>query len=183
MAKHRRQRSSRPREVQAPRVIDYNDAPPWDMRGVQARYQALRARLGGVEGFAPEPLRIADKRGGGWVYNIMDSVTDGVQLGDAACIELAVCYLEADGMASGSGYRRARMARALCHAALAPEQCRRLRTLFLEQLRHGRMHQEYREYIRLFRHIGVAPHRGEIAALGGPGAADYVRRAVERLLA
>lgn len=183
MTRRRNHPRTEPIRPQPPsRRMDYNPSARWGVADVQDRYRALHRQLGGVDGFAPEPRCWTNAAGLTWVYNIMESVTDGVQLGDAACIELAVGYLEADLMHSGTGYLRERIARALRHAPLGDQQRERLRRLFVGQLRDGRMHKEYREYIRLFRRIGLGPYRAEIAVLAGTGQPDYVRRAAVRLL-
>jgi hypothetical protein len=117
-----------------------------------------------------------------WIYNIMDAVTDGVQLGDGACIQLSIDYIEDNVMGSTTGYIRERMARALRRVELKEYQKRQLAKIFLEQLRHQCLHKEFKEYSRLFKRIGVEPYRKEIEKYAS-AQKQYIRRAAQRLLA
>jgi hypothetical protein len=161
--------------------IDYNADGRWSVAAVQARYRQLSNSLGGMAGFEPEPRTYTNPRGMTWVYNIMDSVVDGAQLGDKACIELCVEYIEANIMAPTTGYIRERMARSLCRVELTPRQKQRLAAVFVGQLEKQQLRKEFREYTRLFRKIGVESYRAEIERLASSDQA-YIRRAVARLL-
>ncbi|ESQ16763.1 MAG TPA: hypothetical protein DDY14_17360 [Chromatiaceae bacterium] len=162
------------------RRIDYNPAGRWSADSVRTRYLNLRQQLGGVQGFELQP-RTHTQRGRTWIYSIMDSVAEGIRLGDPACIELAVAYIEADVMISGSGYTRERLARGLCHVPLTQMQKRRLAETFLRQLRQGTLRKEFKEYIRLFKTIGITEDREQIKACAGSHKA-YIQRAARRLL-
>jgi hypothetical protein len=178
---NRKAQSTPGRERSASR-IDYNPAGKWSVASVTARYAALRVQLGGTSDFALQPRVYTNPGGMTWIYNIMEGVADGVQRGDQACIELAIGYIEDNIMASYTGYIRERMARSLRRAPLSKSQQTRLANVFLSQLISGNLHKEYREYIRLFRTMGVADFRTTIEKQRASAKA-YIRRAAERLLA
>ena len=163
-------------------MVNYNAEGKWSVDSVRARYRDLKYRFGGSDDFVLEPRTYANPVGITWVYNIMDTVADGVRIGDAACIELSIDYLKDNVMGSTTGYIRERMARALKQAELTNGQKQRLSEIFMTQLRHRRILMEFREYSRLFRRIGIEPYREEIESLRNAREA-YIQRAVERLLA
>ena len=162
--------------------IDYNSKDKWSIAAVVSRYSHLRTRLGGVSGFEWTPRTYTNSGGITWVYNIMESVVDGVRLGDQACVEISVEYIADNVMGSGTGYIRERMARSLRHADLSKSQKTRLTNVFLSQLARGDLHKEFKEYIRLFRAIGVGDHRSSIENYSTSKKA-YISRAAKRLLA
>tara|TARA_Y100000589_G_scaffold321902_1_gene353995 strand:+ start:1210 stop:1704 length:495 start_codon:yes stop_codon:yes gene_type:complete len=162
--------------------FNYNSSGNWSVDSVQERYRNLSLQLGGVAGFYPEPRKYTNQRGASWTYNVMESVVDGVQLGDCACIELSIEYIADSPMGSNTGYIRERMARALRHAELSDKQKARLAFIFINMLKTGKLYKEYREYIRLFKCIGINPYRPELCGLANSNKL-YVRRAVEKLLA
>ena len=161
--------------------INYNHHGKWSVDAVKQRYANLRIVLGGAEGFELEPRIYTNKGGMTWVYNIMDAVVDGVRLGDHACVELAIDYIEDNLMDSTTGYIRERMARALRRAELTEHQKKQLATTFLKQLEQATLHKEFKKYCRLFKTIGVAPYRARIEKCAR-SEKQYIRRAVQRLL-
>ena len=161
--------------------ISYNQEGKWSVEAAKQRHIELRLRLGGMDGFVLEPRTYTNHRGITWIYNIMDSVADGVQLGDNACIEMAIDYIQADVMGSSTGYIRERMARALRHVQLTEQQKARLAEIFLRQMKQQCLHQEFREYIRLFKTIGVDPYRMRIEGYA-KSHKQFIQRAARRLL-
>jgi hypothetical protein len=165
-----------------PMRIDYNSEGKWSVTAVESRYTRLRTKLGNVTDFELKPRAYTNSRGMTWLYNIMESAVEGVRRGDPACIELSVEYIEDNVMGSYTGYIRERLARSLRHAELSNSQRTRLINVFLSQLARGYLHQEFREYSRLFKSLGIDDHRSNIGhALTSEQA--YIRRAAERLLA
>ena len=162
-------------------IFSYNPAGKWSLESVQAEYRELARRFAVADGFELAPRTYSNSHGT-WIDSIMESVADGVRLGDGPSVELAVRYIEDDTWDSRSGYIRERMARALRHVALSDAQQARLARNFVDRLYYRRVRQEFREYIRLFRVIGVAPYRQELERLLTAKEA-YIRRAVARLLA
>jgi hypothetical protein len=80
-------------------------------------------------------------------------IADGVRAGDAACVELAVRYIELRYIGSYSGHLRSLLSRSLKHASLTDEQKTRLHAHFSDLvIREERTH-EFREYLRLWRTI------------------------------
>ncbi len=162
--------------------IDYNPKGKWSVKSVQLRYRELSLKVGGVGGYYPEPRRYTNQRGASWTYNIMESIVDGVQLGDKACVQLSIEYIRDNEMSSTTGYIRERMSRALRHAELTNDQKKELAKIFLGMLNTGEIFKEFKEYSRLFKRIGVTPYIKEIE-LYKNSSKQYIRRAAERLLA
>jgi hypothetical protein len=161
--------------------INYNHHEKWSVEAVKQRYSELRILLGGVEGFEPNPRQYTNKGGITWIYNIMDAIADGVQLGDNACIQLSIDYIQDNIMGSSTGYIRERIARALRHAELKEHQKKQLAEAFLHQLDHQNLHKEFKEYSRLFKTIGIEPYRKEIEKYS-TSKKQYIQRAVKKLL-
>lgn len=90
-----------------------------------------------------EPRTHTNSNGMTWIYNIMESVADGVKNGEPACVELSVQYIEDNVMGSTTGYIRERMARRLRRANLNERQKARLSFVFMQQLRHEKLLKEY----------------------------------------
>jgi hypothetical protein len=162
--------------------IDYNSEGKWSLESVQEKYAELRTLLGGAEGFILEPRTYTNPKGAKWTYNVMDAVADGIQLEDNACIELAVEYINDNVMDSTTGYIRERIARSLRHASLTEGQKQRLAEAFLKQLEHQDLHKEFKEYIRLFKTIGIEPYRKEIEKHLN-SKKEFIQRAASKLLA
>jgi hypothetical protein len=80
-------------------------------------------------------------------------VADGARANDPSCIELAVRYIELRYIGSYSGFIRARLARALKHAALSEDQRTRLNSHFCSLLLRKDWSGEFAEYFRLWRRI------------------------------
>ena len=162
--------------------IDYNPEGKWSVESVKTRYRELSLSLGGVAGFQPEPRKHTNQRGASWTYNIMESVVDGIRLGDMACIQLSIEYIHDGEMGSTTGYIRERMARALRNASLTKNQKAELAKIFLGMLESDKIYKEFKEYTRLFKRIGVAHYAEEIERFKKSNK-QYIRRAAERLLA
>lgn len=161
--------------------INYNPQGKWSVEAVKQRYSELRILLGGAGGFELNPRTYTNKGGFTWIYNIMDAVTDGVQLGDNACIQLSIDYIKDNVMGSTTGYIRERMARALRHVELSENQKKQLARVFLQQLEHQNLHKEFKEYSRLFKKIGVEQYRNEIEKYTS-SKKQYIQRAAQRIL-
>lgn len=163
--------------------INYNGEGKWSAESVIGRYRKLSLDVGGVGGFEPEPRTYVNYNGAKWIYNIMDSVVDGVQLGDKACIELSIDYINDCPMDPTTGYIRERMARSLKQSELLSiEQEKRLANIFICQLERGKIYKEFREYGKLFKKIGIEDYRNRIEVLQ-QSKKDYVSRAASKLLA
>jgi hypothetical protein len=80
-------------------------------------------------------------------------VADGARANDAACVELAVRYIELRHIGSYSGYIRSRLARALKHAVLSEGQRARLHSHFRSLCIRREWSGEFTEYLRLWRRI------------------------------
>lgn len=132
------------------------------------------ARLGGDFALAtPAPVEIRSPHRlpeqEGWLHyrQTVHRLADGVRGGDAACVELAIRYIELRHIGSYAGYLRERLARALKHAPLDEAQRRRLHGHFATLCLRGEHTHEFGEYVRLWRRIASAGERtAVVAALG-----------------
>ena len=153
-------------------MINYNPEGKWSVESVQNRYRKLSLEVGGVGGYQPEPNVYTNPGGTTWIYNIMESVVDGIQLGDMACVQLSIEYIQDNIMGPTTGYIRERMARALRNSELTNDQKKQLANIFLNMLHSGQLLKEFREYCRLFKVIGVDPYQNDIeqfrASIGTP---------------
>ena len=163
-------------------IINYNPEGKWSTESVKKRYWEQSVSLGGVSGFEPTPKTYTNFNGCTWVYNVMESVIDGVQLGDFTCVQLCIDYINDDVKAPTTGYTKERMARALRHASLSDKQKKELSEIFIKQLESGKIYKEYREYIRLFKIIGVTPYKEKIQKCI-KGQQEFIKRAASKLLA
>jgi hypothetical protein len=163
------------------KVTDANTGGNWSVDAVTAKYSRLRSSLGGASGFSLEPVTHTNAEGMIWVCHIMDKVNEGIKSGDAPCVELAVEYIKDNVMGSSTGYIRGRLARSLKQAQLSDNQKHRLAETFLGQLEGQMIYQEFKEYIRLFKTIGVDPYRSRIESLLDDDKA-FIRRAAVKLL-
>ena len=109
---------------------DYNPEGNWSLASVQKKYIELRNLLGSEDRFELVPKTYTNSGGITWIYNIMDTVADGVKLNDKACIELSIGYIEDNIMGTYTGYIRESMARSLKNATLTDLQKNRLIKVF-----------------------------------------------------
>lgn len=92
-------------------------------------------------------------------------IADGVRASDAACIELAVRYIELRYIGSYSGYVRARLARGLKTVTLSADQKERLNRVFISMVERGDYTDEFGSYLKLWRRIASPQALPFIAAL------------------
>ncbi|QEG26597.1 hypothetical protein GobsT_13400 [Gemmata obscuriglobus] len=133
---------------------DYNGAGRWSRAAILARYGELARRLR-IE--APADLRPLEVTAAGerWIYPVMMRVIEGIERGDAACVELGIAFIEEDSPFPFGRVLKSNTARALRRAALTPEQQERIRRRVVAMLVAGNTPREYREYAKLVRRIGV----------------------------
>ena len=77
-------------------------------------------------------------------------LADGVEVGDNACIEQCIRYLELRYIGSYSGFIRARFARKLKSAKIAEAQKERLNKLFLNIVINRDYTEEFNAYVKLW---------------------------------
>lgn len=135
-------------------IIDFNGFGRWSRQDIQERY-ALYARRFKVSA----PLELMpqehDERGRHWIYPVMFEVIKGIEMGDAACIEIGVeCIIENQWVKFGK-IIKANTARALRRSTLTEEQSERLRKHIVSMLVEEHIPGHYRSYARLLRKIGV----------------------------
>ncbi len=148
-----------------------------DYHGVPAGWRAeeIAATHAGLSGTFPitaielgrwsAPAWMPDREA--WLRHmaILNRVAEGVRAGDAACVELAIRYIELQHIGSYSGYRRAKLARSLKHAAMTEPQRSRLNALFLRHVRDRDYTIEVRDYWPVWHRIVDTPTADAIAAL------------------
>jgi len=162
--------------------INYNHQGKWSINNVIKKYKSLCELVKCIDGFELIPDTFTTPNGEiTWTYNIMNSVVEGIILGDKACIQLAVDYIEDNIMSPTTGYLRERMARSLRHVDLTPYQKESLAKTFLNQLSTQSINKEFKEYIRLFKTIGINPYKKDIE-IYTQSDKEYIRRAAEKLL-
>jgi hypothetical protein len=158
---------------------DYNGSGNWSAAAIQERYlrhaKSMRQKklrdLTATEHFEGSAR---------WVYPVMDKVIDGIEAGDAACIELGVEFIECAGKQPFGRALQGNTARALRRAKLSLAQINRLRARILALLVKGQVPREFREYAKLLRRIGAGPGWGQaVAGVDRPN--PYVMRYVQYL--
>ena len=135
-------------------IIDYNGTGEWTRDAILDRY----ARY--IEAFdvpCPRILKAkeheeSDRR---WIYPVMHAVIDGIEAGDAACIQIGIEFIETDQRFPFGRILKSQTARALRRAAISPEQQTRIRKRVIGMLTAGNTPREYREYAKLLRKIGL----------------------------
>ena len=163
-------------------LINYNHQDKWSIDNVKKRYTRLCQLVQCTERFELIPDTYTTPNGAcTWIYNIMSSVVDGIQVGDKACIQLAIDYIEDNIMCSTTGYIRERMARSLRQVELTEYQKDSLAKTFLNQLDKQHLTKEFKEYIRLFKTIGIEPYVKDIEIFTQSNK-EYIRRAARKLL-
>lgn len=90
-----------------------------------------------------------------FVYPVMDAVIDGIERGDAACIELGVEFVESDHKLPFGRLLHSNAARSLRRATLTLEQAARLRSRILGMLVAGHVPHEFKQYAKLLRRVGL----------------------------
>ena len=80
-------------------------------------------------------------------------IVDGVRAHDAACIELAIRFIELRYIGSYSGFVRARMANTLKHEVLSSDQKKRLNRVFMSIVHNKDYTEEFNSYAKLWRRI------------------------------
>ena len=133
---------------------DYNGIGEWSVLSVQSRYRDYCNALQVSDPHLPEPM-VHREGHVVWIYPIMDSVIQGIQSGDAACIALGVDFVEEDDHFSFGKILKSNAARALRRAHLTESQMARLREHIVTMLVSGIIPHEMREYAKLLRVIGV----------------------------
>ena len=83
----------------------------------------------------------------------LNQICAGVALGDKACIELAIRYIELNYFGSYSGYFRGRFARLLKNQPLSDSQIMRLVLHIRELTKNKQFYLESREYAKLLKRI------------------------------
>jgi len=151
----------------------------WAAMGLARQLEALGGTfdLGYSTADPPPPGISADR-------SMWYRLSDGVRADDAACIEVAVRFIEDRFISSYSGFTRARLARALKHVRLSQMQRERLSAHFLALLESGDKSDEFTEYLRLWPRVISPKHRGRAhwrAESIAPSSPAFARRVIAAL--
>jgi hypothetical protein len=135
-------------------IYDYNGTGRWSLEAILGRYKEHVRRYR-----VPAPLDLTPfehtDAGGRRIYPVMFKVIEGIQAGDAACIELGVELIESDQRMPFGMILKSNAARALRRTRLTREQEGRVRERVFGMLLAGHVPREYREYAKLLRKIGA----------------------------
>jgi hypothetical protein len=123
---------------------DYNRTGQWSALSVQSRYRDYCHTLQVDDLHLPTPK---EHREGHvvWIYPIMESVIQGIERGDAACIALGVDFVEEDDLFAFGKTLKSNAARSLRRARLTEGQKARLREHIVTMLVSGLIPHEMRE--------------------------------------
>ena len=135
-------------------VHDYNGTGKWSAQEIVNRYLHYCSELG-IQ--SSEKIRPGETVQGHvkWIYPVMDEIIEGIRAGDAACAAIGIEFIEEDQSFSFGMSLKSATARALRRATFSRPQILRLRRRFAEMLVRGYVPQEFKEYARLFRKIGL----------------------------
>ena len=134
--------------------MDYNGTGKWSASQILDRY-ARYAALHGLDGNALQQAEAhaeGDKR---WLFPLMLRVIPLAEKGDPAALELALEMIEEDDFFCLGMVTKSNCARALRRAELTPAQQDRVRRRIVAMLLAGWVPQEFREYKRLLRKVGL----------------------------
>ena len=126
----------------------------WTVVSVQLRYLDYCRELGVESPKLPQPQK-HDEDDAHWLFPVMRLVITGIKKGDKACIALGVDFIEEMNHFAFERILKSNTARALREAQLSSEQVQRLRKRIVDMLVAGVVPQEFHEYARLLRRIGV----------------------------
>jgi hypothetical protein len=142
-------------------IRDYNGTGRWSRAGILDRYDAYCRELEFNPVARPSP-REHQENDVRWVYPVMDSVIEGIEAGDRACIALGVDFIEEDQSFPFGRILKANTARALRRAKLDDKQIARVRKRVVDMLVNGNVPREFRQYAKLLRHVGIGEGLPEI---------------------
>lgn len=128
----------------------------WSKPEVLAAHRTLRGSFSIETPEATEPgapAWLPDRRNWLQYRATLYLIAEGARANDAACIELAVRYIELRYIGSYSGFIRARLARGLKNSALTDQQKERLNRVFLCMVEHRDYTEEFNEYVKLWQRI------------------------------
>jgi hypothetical protein len=146
----------------------YHGVPEgWHAREILEEHRRLGGAfdLGGPEACEPgAPSWMPDRYEWLQYRQAMYRVADGLLVDDAACVELAVRFIELRYIGSYSGFIRSLLSRRLKHCALTQDQRQRLHAHFSALAIGEDRCDEFRDYIRLWRRFISPEQTQELAA-------------------
>ena len=98
-------------------------------------------------------------------HETLQRVVDGARANDAACVELAVRYIEQRHIVSGSGYNRTRLVQSLKNADLLDQQKEHLNRHFISIVEHRDFTKGFRYDLRLWVRIASPTSINMLSAL------------------
>lgn len=135
-------------------VIDFNGTGRWSQQALLERYGIYAQQLKVSQPLDLSP-QISEEPVKAWIYPVMFEVVKGIELGDGACIEIGVEFIEEDERFRFGRSIKSDTARALRRAVLTSEQIERIRRRVAHMLIAEHVPREYREYAKLLRKVGI----------------------------
>lgn len=133
-------------------ITDYNGEGRWSRDEILSRYARYAAQMG-IVARDLSPMEHSE-RGRHWIYPVMEKVIAGIEVGDRACVQLGIEFIEEDAKFPFGKTLKSNTARSLRRASLSEEQKQRVRSRVFGLLRAGHVPHEYREYAKFVRAIG-----------------------------
>ncbi|MCR9243473.1 MAG: hypothetical protein NXI31_00470 [bacterium] len=130
----------------------------WRAEEIRAEHRRLHGTfdIGGPEATEPgAPDWLPDRHAWLQYRATLYRVADGVTADDAACVELAIRFLELHHIGSYGGYVRSKFARRLKHVELTAAQRSRLHEHFSRLLARGERVYEFVDYLPLWRQVAT----------------------------
>ncbi len=160
-------------------IRDFNGQGRWSRESIQSRFKSYAESFGTtieqLEPLAHEEGQVT------WLYPLLLAVIKGIENRDPACVELGVELIE-DGSSMPFGMTlKHDAARALRRSAdlLTDGHRDRIRNRIAEMLIAGYVPPEFKQYIKLVRHIGVGHALSRVEAeadLENPRVQRYLQR-------
>ncbi len=144
-------------------VHDYNGTGQWSADAIQKRYRDYAARFPMAElaDLSPRETAHGTHR---WIYPVMERIIEAIEQGDAAAVQIGVEFIGEDQTFPFGKSLKAKTARVLRRASLTPDQKETVRRRVLQMLMDGHIPQEYGDYAKLLRQIGIGPEWSEVEA-------------------
>lgn len=142
-------------------VTDLNGVGEWSLQRILERYALYCEQLSLASPRALAP-RKHQEGARSWIYPVMNEVILGIEAKDPACIALGVDLIETDVLMPFGKTIEASTARALRRSELTEMQKERIRRRIVTMLVAGIIPHEFREYVKLLKHVGFATYREQI---------------------
>ncbi len=152
-------------KAKVPLAIYHGVPPGWRSHEIIEQHAQLHPAHDLIVPDATEPASppwLPDRKEWLQYREALYEVARGVAVGDRACIELAIRFIELKYHGSYSGFIREKLARRLANAQLTGDQETRLHRHFEKLVLAQERTQEFRAYAKLWRRIITSTQRTEL---------------------